>query len=283
MSAPTVLHTVAEAREYSARFARQGLRLALVPTMGFLHEGHLSLMREGKKRADAVAVSIFVNPTQFGPQEDFSRYPQDLEGDLAKCASAGVEAVFAPQSAEVYPPGHQTFVEVSGVSQRLDGERRPGHFRGVATVVTKLLCLLRPTVALFGEKDYQQLQVIKALCADLDLGVEVVGLPIIREPDGLAMSSRNVYLSSDERPRALALYRGLCAAQRLAKGGERGARALIAAARSELSRADLREDYVEVVDAQSLAPIETLTPQRPARALIAAFAGKTRLIDNGPL
>jgi pantoate--beta-alanine ligase len=281
--APLVLRTVAETAAWAESIRRSGRRLALVPTMGYLHEGHLSLMREGGRRADVVASSIFVNPTQFGPNEDLARYPRDWEGDLAKCASAGVEAVFAPTPAEVYPQGYQTYVEVEQVSQGLCGARRPGHFRGVATVVTKLLCLLRPHVALFGEKDYQQLQVIRALERDLHLGVEIVGMPTLREPDGLAMSSRNAYLSPEERQRALALSRGLAAAQALVRGGEREAGPVVAAVRRELEAAALREDYVELVDASTLVPLRSLAPGQVARLLVAAFVGNTRLIDNQPV
>jgi pantoate--beta-alanine ligase len=240
-------------------------------------------MREGRRRADVVAASIFVNPTQFGPKEDLSRYPRDLEGDLAKCASAGAEAVFAPVPAEVYPPGYQTYVEVEQVSQGLCGARRPGHFRGVATVVTKLLCLFKPHVALFGEKDYQQLQVIRALERDLNLGVDIVGMPTVREPDGLAMSSRNAYLSPEERHRALSLSRGLSAARELCRNGTRESSALVGAVRRELEAVGLREDYVELVDATSLTPLSAVTPGHPARMLVAAFAGTTRLIDNQPI
>ena len=281
--APRVLRTVAETAAWAEAHRREGRRLALVPTMGFLHEGHVSLMREGRRRADVVAASIFVNPTQFGPHEDLSRYPRDLEGDLAKCASAGVEVVFAPVPAEVYPPGFQTSVEVAQVSQGLCGARRPGHFKGVATVVTKLLCLFKPHVALFGEKDYQQLQVIRALERDLNLGVEIVGMPTVREPDGLALSSRNAYLSAQERQRALSLSRGLAAAQALCRAGTRDAPPLVAAVRRELEAAGLREDYVELVDASSLTPLPAVTPGQPARLLVAAFAGTTRLIDNQPI
>ncbi|PTL77881.1 pantoate--beta-alanine ligase [Vitiosangium sp. GDMCC 1.1324] len=281
--APLVLRTVAETAAWAESLRRSGRRLALVPTMGFLHDGHLSLMREGRARADVVAASIFVNPTQFGPNEDLSRYPRDMEGDLAKCASAGVEAVFAPVPAEVYPPGFQTYVDVEQVSQGLCGARRPGHFRGVATVVTKLLCIFRPHVALFGEKDYQQLQVIRALERDLNLGVEILGMPTVREPDGLAMSSRNAYLSPENRQRALALSRGLAAAQALCRNGTREAPALVDAVRRELKAAELREDYVELVDATSLTPLPAVTPGKPARLLVAAFVGTTRLIDNQPI
>ncbi|MGB8932541.1 MAG: pantoate--beta-alanine ligase, partial [Anaeromyxobacteraceae bacterium] len=189
-----------------------GARVVLVTTMGFLHEGHVSLMREARARADEqgkrglVVASIFVNPTQFGPAEDLSRYPRDLEGDLEKCGAAGVDLVLAPASPElIFPPSHQTWVEVTGVSQGLCGARRPGHFRGVSTVVAKLFNLTRPHVALFGEKDYQQLQVIRTMVRDLCMGIEVVGMPIVREADGLALSSRNAYLSKAERERALAL------------------------------------------------------------------------------
>lgn len=281
--APAVLRTVAEVKAWAAGLRREGRRLALVPTMGYLHEGHLSLMREGRRRADVVASSIFVNPTQFGPREDLSRYPRDFDGDLARCASAGVDAVFAPEPGAMYPPGYQTYVEVTDVSQGLCGARRPGHFRGVATIVTQLLCLFRPEVALFGEKDYQQLQVIKALNHDLHLGVDIVGMPTVREADGLAMSSRNAYLSAEERQRALSLSRGLRAAQALAREGTREAGALVGAVRRELEAAGLREDYVELVDAERLTPLASLAAGQPARLLVAAFSGTTRLIDNMPV
>lgn len=279
-SAPLVWKTPAQVRAWVRASQQRGQRIALVPTMGFLHDGHLSLMREGGRRADVVAASIFVNPAQFGPKEDLSRYPRDPEGDLAKCASAGVAGVYLPEPSTVYPPGYQTSVNVEAISQGLDGASRPGHFRGVATVVTKLLALFRPDVALFGEKDYQQLQVITRLAADLELGVEIVGMPTLREADGLAMSSRNVYLSADERRRALALSKGLFEAQRLAGDGEGDVERLRAVIRDELTKAGAREDYVAIVDAASLQPLTALTPGSPARALIAAFLGSTRLIDN---
>ncbi|RKH06570.1 pantoate--beta-alanine ligase [Corallococcus sp. CA053C] len=278
--APRVLRTVPEVKAWVETLQKEGRRLALVPTMGFLHEGHVSLMREGGRRADVVAASIFVNPTQFGPREDLARYPRDFEGDLGRCASAGVEAVFAPEPAVMYPPGYQTYVDVTDVSQGLCGERRPGHFRGVATIVTQLLALFRPAVALFGEKDYQQLQVIRALNRDLHLGADIVGMPTVREADGLAMSSRNAYLSADERQRALSLSKGLRAAQALLASGTRDTGALVEAVRRELQAADLREDYVEVRDAERLTSLATVAPGQTARVLVAAFCGATRLIDN---
>jgi pantoate--beta-alanine ligase len=248
--------------------------------MGFLHEGHQSLIKEARRRADQVAVSIFVNPAQFGPNEDFARYPRDFEGDLKKCEGAQADVVFAPDVATLYPERYQTFVEVTELSKGLCGERRPGHFRGVATVVTKLFLALRPEVALFGEKDYQQLQVIRALSRDLGLGVEVIGCPTVREPDGLAMSSRNTYLSRDERPRALALWRGLSAALTLARLGTTHGVALTQAVRYELDAAGVREDYIALADAATLAPLAELAPGVQGRLLVAGFVGKTRLIDN---
>jgi pantoate--beta-alanine ligase len=275
-----VLKTPADVREWTAGLVRTGRSLALVPTMGFLHDGHLSLMREGARRCDVVASSIFVNPSQFGPNEDLARYPRDHEGDLDKCASAGVEAVYCPEPAVVYPPGFQTWVTVEHVSRGLCGDRRPGHFRGVATVVAKLLALFRPKLALFGEKDFQQLQVIKRLNADLDLGVDVVGMPTVREYDGLAMSSRNAYLSREERQRALALSKGLLEARARAASGERNAARLVEAAVAHLTGANAKVDYVEVRHAETLLPVEELEPGIPVRLLMAAFLGATRLIDN---
>jgi pantoate--beta-alanine ligase len=278
-----VLRTVAEARAFS-KAARQGGRtLALVPTMGYLHEGHLSLMREARRRANTACATLFVNPTQFGPTEDLSRYPRDFEGDLRRCESVGLDALFAPEAEELYPAGHQTHVEVTKVSQGLDGQSRPGHFRGVATVVAKLFALFEPDLAFFGEKDFQQLQVIRALARDLCFGVQVVGMPTVREADGLAMSSRNSYLSPAARGQALALSRGLFAAQALARGGERRGEALVAAVRGQLAGAGIREDYVALVDAQTLAPIARLDDGVSARLLVAGFLGDVRLIDNVPL
>jgi pantoate--beta-alanine ligase len=259
----------------------RGERIAFVPTMGALHEGHVSLLREGRRRGDQLALSIFVNPTQFAPTEDLARYPRDLPGDLAKAATAGTDVAYVPDTRDVYPPGYQTFVEVRDVSRGLDGASRPGHFAGVATVVCKLFNVVRPHVALFGEKDFQQLAVIRRMAIDLDLGVEIAAMPTVREPDGLAMSSRNAYLSSDERLRALALSRGLAAARARFAAGERDAAALVAAARAALESHVDRVDYVELRDATTLAPVTRLEGE--GVLLIAAFVGKTRLIDNARL
>jgi pantoate--beta-alanine ligase len=275
-----VLRTVHEALGYAAETHGAHKRLALVPTMGFLHQGHLSLVREANRRADATVLSLFVNPTQFGPKEDLGRYPRDEKGDLEKCEASGVDVVFAPSADEIYPEGYQTFVEVERLSRGLEGASRPSHFRGVATVVTKLLALLRPQFAIFGEKDYQQLQVIRALNRDLHLGAEIVGMPIVREADGLAMSSRNAYLTPDERQRARALWRGLQAAQRLAFHGVSQASPLKEAVRRELKAARIQEDYIELVNASTLERIESLAFTPQARILLAALLGNTRLIDN---
>ena len=285
MPAPELIRDPAEWQRRCIAARDTGRRIALVPTMGFLHEGHLSLMREARRRADRggtrglALATIFVNPAQFGPGEDLARYPRDLAGDLAKCADAGVDWVLSPESPDrIYPPGFETWVDVERVSRGLCGERRPGHFRGVATVVAKLFGLSRPHAAVFGEKDWQQLQVIRAMVRDLDMGVEVVGMPIVREDDGLALSSRNAYLTADERGRARVLSRSLLEARRRAAAGERDAARLAAAAAEEISAAGLRPDYVEVVHPDSLAPLVRAEPG--SRMLVAAFAGSTRLIDN---
>jgi pantoate--beta-alanine ligase len=274
-----VLRTPAEMSEWTEAARREGRRVGLVPTMGFLHRGHISLMAAARARADTTAVSIFVNPTQFGPTEDLARYPRDPDGDLRKCREAGVDVVFTPEAGAMYPSGHRTFVEVTRLQDGLCGARRPGHFRGVATVVTQLFALARPHVAVFGEKDFQQLQIIRRLALDLHLGVEVVGMPIVREADGLAMSSRNAYLSPAERTRALALSRGLEAARARWAAGERGADALREAVRAQLRAAEVREDYVELVDPATLEPLPR-AEHADARLLVAAFVGSTRLIDN---
>jgi len=278
-SRPAVLRTVAEMAAFSQAARARGERIAFVPTMGYLHAGHVALLEEGRRRADRLVLSIFVNPTQFAPTEDLARYPRDLEGDLGKAAGAGTDVAFVPPDAEMYPRGYQTFVQVRELEKGLCGAHRPGHFVGVATVVCKLFNIVRPHVAIFGEKDYQQLAVIRRMVADLDMPIEIAGLPTVREPDGLAMSSRNKYLSSEERQRALALSRGLRAAQALHDGGERDPAKLVAAAEAEIAPAATHVDYVELRDAATLAPIaERITG--PAVIAVAAFVGTTRLIDN---
>jgi pantoate--beta-alanine ligase len=276
---PRVIATPVEMAAFADEARGRGQRIAFVPTMGYLHAGHVSLLEEGRRRGDQLVLSIFVNPTQFGPREDLDRYPRDLDGDLAKAAGAGTDVAYVPGSAaDVYPPGYQTFVEVREASKGLDGEARPGHFTGVATVVCKLFNVVRPHVALFGEKDYQQLAVIRRMVADLDMAIEIVGMPIVREPDGLAMSSRNVYLAPPERARARSLSRALSAARERAAGGERDAARLVAAARAIVEPEADRIDYLELRDAETLAPLAAL--DRPGVLLVAAFVGSTRLIDN---
>jgi len=264
---------------YRAARAAAPAPLGLVPTMGALHEGHLSLVRRARAECATVAMSIFVNPAQFGPHEDFARYPRPLEQDLALAEDAGVDVAFVPSVEEIYPAGFATSVEVAGPALRWDGERRPGHFRGVATVVTKLFTIATPQRAYFGEKDYQQLQVVTRLVRDLNLPIEVVGCPIVREPDGLALSSRNVYLTPEERPRATALAHALREAKCLVAAGEQDA-SRVEAAMAEILRATpgVAIEYAAIVDATSLEPLPTIRP--PARALVAARLGRVRLIDN---
>lgn len=280
MSKPLLVRTVAETRAACDAARSHGLTVAFVPTMGALHEGHLSLAREGRKRASFVVCSIFVNPTQFGPNEDFGRYPRDLEGDVAKLGPL-VDLVFAPQVEEIYPAGERTRVRVDGLTAHLCGPHRPGHFEGVTTVVAKLFAVVGPCTAIFGKKDYQQLAVLRRMARDLLLPVDVVGYPIVREADGLAMSSRNAYLSPEERSRALALSRGLRATQRAFASGERRASVLRALAEAEVGEAATSIDYVTVADADSLEPFEgdVATPDR-ALVAIACRVGTTRLIDN---
>jgi pantoate--beta-alanine ligase len=258
----------------------RGKRVGLVPTMGALHEGHLSLIRDAKARADFVVVTIFVNPTQFGPNEDFSRYPRDFDGDLAKAASAGATAVFAPEAGSMYPEGDETRVRVETLAVPLCGQYRPGHFEGVATIVAKLFVLAGASVAVFGRKDYQQLAIVRRMAKDLLLPVEVVGHPIVRERDGLAMSSRNAYLSPEERERALAISRGLDAASKLFASGERDASVLRSAARADLERVASSIDYVEVAHPERLVPFDHGPAGPRALLAVAARIGSTRLIDN---
>jgi len=271
-----VVQTIAEMR--ALRRAMTGA-VGLAPTMGALHDGHLSLVRAARERDDHVVVSIFVNPTQFGPGEDFERYPRDIERDLALLHAEGVEAVFTPPVPEIYQPGASTFVEVHGVTEVLEGASRPGHFRGVATVVAQLFAIVRPGRAYFGQKDAQQLVVVRKLARELHLDVDVIGLPIVREPDGLALSSRNAYLSPREREAALVLSRALRRAGELFAAGESDAGRLRDAMRSLIAAEPLAQvDYVSVADGETLQELERVTGA--ALASLAVRIGATRLIDN---
>lgn len=256
----------------------RGETIVFVPTMGALHAGHLALLEEARRHGKRVVLSIFVNPKQFGPKEDFTKYPRDVVGDLAKAGEVGLDVAFIPEAAAMYPRGFQTLIEVRDVAKGLCGDRRPGHFVGVATVVCKLFNVVRPHVAVFGEKDFQQLAVVRRMVTDLDMGVKVLGFPTVREADGMAMSSRNAYLSAGDRKRAAGLYRGLIAARELHAQGERSAWVLVATARAHVERSADSVDYLEVRDAETLAPIERV--DAPAVMLVAAFVGGTRLIDN---
>jgi pantoate--beta-alanine ligase len=277
-----IARTVAELREHVANWRRAGESLGLVPTMGALHEGHVALMREAQARCRRTIVSIFVNPTQFGPHEDFSAYPRAEEADTATLRRVGVDLLFAPSVGEMYPAGFATSVAVGGLTERACGPHRPGHFTGVATVVTKLLLMALPDAAFFGEKDYQQLQVIRRAARDLDVPVRIEGVATVREADGLALSSRNAYLSPEQRRAAPALARALRGmAARLAAAPNEIAEATDEARRALADAGFAPIDYLEVLDAETLQPVERVA--RPARIIAAAHLGRTRLIDNVPV
>jgi pantoate--beta-alanine ligase len=274
-----VIRTVAELRAWSRDARHAGKSVGLVPTMGALHEGHLSLVRAAKASCSAVAASIFVNPTQFGPNEDFALYPRTFDADCELLSAEGVDVVFAPMPEEIYRPGAATFVEVAGLSERLDGNSRPGHFRGVATVVAKLLIAAEPDRAFFGQKDAAQVAVLRRMTADLGLPVELVVCPIVREADGLAMSSRNRYLRSGDRQKALVLSQTLAAVEAVVAAGERNAEVLIVVARANFAyEPDVRVDYIAVVDWATLLPVVEAEPG--SLFAVAAWVGQTRLIDN---
>ncbi len=273
-----VFRDIEELRDWRRSAALAGRTVALVPTMGYLHEGHLSLCRIAATHADCVVASIFVNPTQFGPGEDLDSYPRDEGSDLVKLAENGVHCAFLPTADMMYPTGYETFVEVQGLTAPLCGASRPGHFRGVTTVVCKLFHLVEPQVAVFGLKDYQQFLVIRKMAGDLLMDIRVVGGPIVRAPDGLALSSRNAYLSHRGRKAATVLYRGLAAAREAYRGGERDPGALRAVALEPILAEPLaRVDYVEVLDAETLAEPSA---ERPMVVAMAVFVEKPRLIDN---
>jgi len=274
-----VVTTVQEMRQAVARARAAGARIGFVPTMGALHEGHGALVDASVAECDVTVVSIFVNPLQFGPAEDFHKDPRDLEADKAFCQARGVDFIFAPSEKEMYPEPPRAFVEVEELTAGLCGAFRPGHFRGVTTVVTKLFHIVMPDVAYFGQKDYQQLAVIRRMVDDLNFPVEIRGVPTVREADGLAMSSRNRYLNPEERRAATALYRGLTAAKALLEQGERNADRVRQRVREELAKEPLvREQYVEVVDADDLSQVSYIDGR--VAVAVAAFVGTTRLIDN---
>lgn len=273
------LTQVAEMQVAAAGVRGSGRRIGFVPTMGALHAGHLSLVRAARERCDVVVVSIFVNPAQFGPGEDYRAYPRDPEADAARLGKEGVDFLFAPPPEEIYPTGFQTFVEVEKLSRPLCGQSRAGHFRGVATVVTKLFNIVQPDLAFFGRKDAQQSILLQQMVRDLNLPVEIVVCSIVREPDGLAMSSRNAYLSSEERRAALVLYRSLSRARERLEHGASSGKEIVATMRAELAvEPQAREDYVEVVDAETLEPVERL--EGTILVALAVRIGKARLIDN---
>lgn len=266
-----------EVTEWAREQRRAGKRIGFVPTMGFLHAGHLSLVEEAKKQSDVVCLSIFVNPTQFGPNEDFEKYPRDEASDLQACRDTGVDVVFLPRPDMMYAPDASVFVDEDKLQHGLCGTRRPGHFRGVCTVVAKLFNIVQPDVAVFGQKDFQQVAVIRRMVRDLIFPIDIIMAPTMREPDGLAMSSRNVYLSAAERERALGLSRALKSLGSVGQGHP-SAEPLREQMRNVLERHGLIEDYVAIVDADTLEPVSRVEPGNVA--LIAAYCGKTRLIDN---
>lgn len=274
-----VIESLREMQEWSERERCAGKRVAFVPTMGFLHQGHLELVRDGRKRGDRLVVSIFVNPAQFGPKEDFAAYPRDFERDHRLLEMERVDVLFHPIGAAMYPEGHQTYVEVESLSPLLCGAFRPGHFRGVATVLVKLFHIVRPHLVILGAKDYQQLQIARCMVKDLNFDIEVIGHPTVREKDGLAMSSRNAYLNEEERRAALSLYRSLKNAESLVRGGEMQSRRLIDAVRAEIEKEPLaRLEYARVCHPESLDDVEEIEGE--AVLALAVRVGKARLIDN---
>ena len=274
-----VVRQIKEMQKISDRLREEGKRIGFVPTMGYLHDGHISLVKKARELSDSVVVSIFVNPTQFGPGEDFQRYPRDEEGDKAKLDKAGVEFLFIPDAKEMYSTRYQTYVEVTEVSKGLCGDFRPGHFRGVATVVAKLFNIVKPHVAVFGEKDYQQLLVIKRMAEDLNFDIEIIPGTLIREEDGIAMSSRNAYLSPEDRKKATVLNRSLVKAKELFDSGEKKTYNIVQTVKKSIESVEgVSIQYVEIRDAETLERVEIVN--RPAVIAVAAMVGSVRLIDN---
>ena len=274
-----IVSDIREMQQLAGHYRQQGKTIGFVPTMGYLHEGHLSLMRRARPQCDILVVSIFVNPTQFGPNEDFERYPRDFERDERLCREVGVDVVFYPTADAMYPRPYLTYVHVEKLSETMCGASRPGHFRGVTTVVTKLFNIVQPHIAVFGQKDYQQSLIIRQMVRDLNFDVQIDVAPIVREADGLAMSSRNKYLSPEERQQALVLYRSLTRAEELIREGERNVDTLLQAMQTVISEApDARIDYIAIVDAETLEPLSTV--RHNTVIALAVYIGTTRLIDN---
>jgi len=273
-----LIQNVSEMKALSKSVLDDGKTIGFVPTMGYLHQGHLSLVQKAREENDIVVVSIFVNPTQFGPNEDYNRYPRDLERDLRLLNPFNVDYIFNPSVEEMYPAYYSVYVDETEMSKYLCGARRPGHFRGVCTVVTKLFNIVRPTRAYFGQKDAQQFRILRRMVENLNMDVEMVEMPIVREPDGLAMSSRNVYLSDEERREAPRLYKSLLEAKRLIDGGERDVQKIKDAMQRVLNHPLLKIDYIEVVDEKRLIPVDRI--EGDVIVAIAVFFGKARLIDN---
>ena len=274
-----VIESTSDMKEVSQSLRAEGKKISFVPTMGYLHQGHLSLMKKGREVGDLLVTSIFVNPAQFAKGEDFERYPRDFARDKKMCEGESVDILFVPDAREIYPEGYQTYVDVEGVTKNLCGTSRPGHFRGVATVVTKLFNIVRPHYAIFGEKDFQQLVTIKRLALDLDMDVDVIGMPIVRESDGLAMSSRNSYLGQEERGAARSIYRALQRAKGVFDEGERSAGVLLNEARRVVEISPIIEpEYVKLVDTETIEDIDRI--ENEALLAMAVRIGKTRLIDN---
>ncbi len=275
-----ILESKADAREMVRQWRSASQKIGLVPTMGYFHQGHLSLMEECKRHADKVIVSIFVNPTQFAPNEDLASYPRDLDRDKKLAETQGIDALFIPRDDQIYAPEHKTWVVVEDLSNGLCGKSRPTHFRGVATIVTKLFNIIQPDVAVFGQKDFQQLQIIRRMVRDLDLPIRILGCPIVREPDGLAMSSRNAYLTEEQRPSALCLYQALQLADRLVREeGVESCSQIQTRLRQKIESFPFtRIDYIFTGDPDTLKPLEQV--ERPLLVALAVFVGTTRLIDN---
>jgi pantoate--beta-alanine ligase len=274
-----LVDSIARMSTLSRMFRKEGKAIGFVPTMGYLHDGHLSLVRAARKHTDVVVMSVFVNPLQFGPKEDFERYPRDLKRDENLASSAGVDIIFCPSAKEMYPEGYSTYVNVEGLSETMCGSSRPGHFRGVATAVAKLFGIVRPDIAYFGQKDAQQAAIIRRMVRDLNMGIEIKVMPIVREKDGLAMSSRNTYLSESERSDAAVIHRSLAKAEELIASGERDAKRVVALIRAVLSEhPSVRTEYISIVGADDLDELDAIS--KDAIVAVAASVGRTRLIDN---